>query len=104
IAAGIDGLTGRLLGRHEPGRAEDRSRARQVALLAHRTGQSEIENLHTRWRAVRLLARHRRTTHRAAAFKPNVGGLDVAVDEALLVSGLKAVGDLAADTQDVGLG
>ena len=102
VGALVDGLAARLLGRHVGGGAEDhagrrhggRGDGRRVhgvarradrGLGAQRLGEAEVEHLDG-----------------AVVADLDVGGLEVAMDDALLVRGLERLGDLAGDGQRLG--
>ena len=61
------------------------SDARSRAVGSDRLGEAEVEHL-----------------HRAVGADLDVGGLEIAMDDALLVRGVERVGDLARDRQRLG--
>ncbi len=94
VAAMIDGLALALLGRHVRGSAHDSAQLRELGFRADRAGQAKVENLHA--------ASGRGRSWRAKSFEPDVGRLDVAVDQPTLVRRRQAQRDLPADTQHLG--
>ncbi len=83
VAAVIDHLARRLLGRHVGGRADDRAGLGQMGLVAQGPGQAEIEDLDAP----------------SVTFQPEIGRLDVAVDQSSLVRGGQSFGRFPADAQ-----
>ena len=84
IAALIDWLAHRLLGRHVLRSPRDLARLRNANII-RRASQSEIGDLHPL----------------DTILQQDVGGLDVAMDEALLVSGSQSRCDLHPDPQNL---
>ena len=83
VAAAIDLLAAGLFRRHERGGAEDGPGLRQVGIVGGGASQAEVEDLDPP----------------ALPFKPDVGRLDVAVDQAVPVCDGKPLGDLSTDTE-----
>src|SRR5260221_423346 len=76
VAQVIDDLAARLLGRHVRRRAEDDAGAGELRVLGGEAGEAEVEELDPA----------------AGAFEPDVGGLDVAVNQVVGVSGGEGLG------------
>jgi hypothetical protein len=86
VAAVIDLFAGGLLRGHVLGRAGDGPVHRQGRLATDQARQAEVEDLHPP----------------ALPLQPDVGRLDVAVDQPLLVGRRQPLGDFAADAEGVG--
>ena len=86
VAAVIDFPALGLLGRHVRRRADDRPLLRELAFRSGGSGQAEVQDLH------------------AVGFRlqPDVGRLDVAVDQPALVGRRQSQGHLPADAQHLG--
>ncbi len=87
VAAGVDVAEALgLLRGHVGRRAQNVAGLRQMHVLLRQAGQAEVDDLDPA----------------AAGFEPDVGGLDVAVDQSARVRRRQARRDLPADTQDLG--